>query len=67
MEMTLRLDTDHDAALTMLAKAQGLSKHEAALRAILNEAARTTHTESVAASSARVRERYADLIRRLGE
>ncbi|GAA1472513.1 CopG family transcriptional regulator [Corynebacterium felinum] len=41
MAMTLRLSPDHDRALTLLAHAQGISKHEAALRAILAAATRT--------------------------
>lgn len=41
MAMTLRLTPDQDHALTLLASAQGTSKHEAAIRAILSAAART--------------------------
>ncbi|WP_026209383.1 hypothetical protein [Corynebacterium caspium] len=35
MAMTLRLSPAHDRALHLLAQAQGCSKHEAALRAIV--------------------------------
>ncbi|MDN6227546.1 MAG: CopG family transcriptional regulator, partial [Corynebacterium flavescens] len=41
MAMTLRLTPDQDHALTLLASAQGTSKHEAAIRAIVSAAART--------------------------
>ncbi|AKK10056.1 hypothetical protein [Corynebacterium uterequi] len=40
MAFTLRLSHDQEQALTLLASAQGLSKHEAAVRAILTAAAR---------------------------
>ncbi|PFG68363.1 ribbon-helix-helix CopG family protein [Propionibacteriaceae bacterium ES.041] len=67
MAMTLRLDDEHEQAVAALAAAHGTSKHEAILRAIENEAARLSHQEAVGSSSARVRERYADLIERLGQ
>lgn len=41
MAMTLRLTPDQDHALTLLASAQGTSKHEAVVRAIVSAAART--------------------------
>lgn len=41
MAMTLRLTPDQDHALTLLASAQGTSKHEAVVRAIVAAAART--------------------------
>lgn len=40
MAMTLRLTPEQDHALTVLAAAQGSSKHEAAVRAIVTAAAR---------------------------
>lgn len=40
MAMTLRLTEDQDRALSLLAAAQGSSKHEAAVRAIVTAAAR---------------------------
>lgn len=39
--MTLRLTDEQDHALTLLASAQGTSKHEAVVRAIVAAAART--------------------------
>jgi len=41
MAMTLRLTAEQDHALTLLASAQGTSKHEAVVRAIVAAAART--------------------------
>ncbi|AZA12443.1 hypothetical protein CCHOA_00040 [Corynebacterium choanae] len=39
--MTLRLSAEEDRALTLLAAAQGRSKHDAAVRAIVAAAARS--------------------------
>lgn len=41
MAMTLRLTPEQDHALTLLASAQGTSKHEAVVRAVVFAAART--------------------------
>lgn len=52
--MTLRLTDEQDHALTLLASAQGTSKHEAVVRAIVAAAARTladAHVQSTAAPS----------------
>lgn len=40
MAMTLRLTKEQDTALTLLAQMEGVSKHEAAIRAIESAAAR---------------------------
>lgn len=40
MAMTLRLTEEQDRALTLLAAAQGRSKHDAAVRAIVTAASR---------------------------
>ena len=40
MAMTLRLSPEQDHALTVLAAAQGTSKHEAVIRAVVATAAR---------------------------
>lgn len=46
MAMTLRLSAQQDAALTLLAESMGVSKHEAATRAIVEKAARMlTHAD----------------------
>lgn len=65
--MTLRLDPDQDRLLQELADAQGLSKQEAASRAIVETAQRHLHAARVSELSERARDRYADVLRRLGE
>ena len=65
MAMTLRLTDDDEQALAALAAAEGVSKHEATLRAIREAAARHGHRARVAELSADARERYADLLERL--
>lgn len=49
MAMTLRLTEEQDRVLSMLAAAQGSSKHEAAVRAIVTAAARMLDDAEVAA------------------
>lgn len=46
--MTLRLTPEQDRALTLLAGAQGSSKHEAAVRAIVTAANRLVADASIA-------------------
>lgn len=65
--MTLRLSPEQDRALTELARAQRVSKQEAAVRAILETAERTVRPARVAGLSAQARDRYADLLERLGQ
>lgn len=65
--MTLRLSPEQDRALTELARAQRVSKQEAAVRAILETAERTVRPARVADLSAQARDRYADLLERLGQ
>ncbi len=48
MAMTLRLNAEQDRALTLLAQAQGCSKQEAAVRAIVSAAARTLADDHIA-------------------
>ena len=64
--MTLRLTDEQDRALELLAQADGVSKQEAAVRAITEAAARRLHDDRVRELSAGARERYADLLDRLG-
>ena len=64
--MTLRLTQAQDEALTRLAAVDGVSKQEAAVRAITEADARRAHEMKVADASLRARSRYADLIERLG-
>lgn len=48
MAMTLRLTSEQDRALTLLAQAQGCSKQEAAIRAIVAAAARSLADDHIA-------------------
>jgi uncharacterized protein (DUF1778 family) len=66
MAITLRLTEDQERTLTMLAEADGVSKQEATIRAIQEAAARRLHASKVQDLSAVARERYADLLDRLG-
>ncbi len=66
MAMTLRLTEEQDRALELLAQADGVSKQEAAVRAITDAAARRVHDDRVRELSAVARERYSDLLDRLG-
>lgn len=66
MAMTLRLTPEDEQALTQLAEAQGVSKQEATVRAIHEAASRRLRRDKVAVLSAAARERYADLLDRLG-
>ena len=66
MAMTLRLTPEDERLLTALAQAEGVSRHEATLRAIREAASRHAHEADVAELSARARDRYADVLDRLG-
>lgn len=65
--MTLRLDDEQDAALTDLARAQGVSKNEAALRAIRDAADRQRRHTVVESAIDDTVTRYARTLERLGE
>ncbi|WP_342373616.1 CopG family transcriptional regulator [Propioniciclava soli] len=65
--MTLRLEPGDDEALTLLARTEGVSKHEAAVRAIREAAARHVREDKVRQLSSAARTRYADLLDRLGQ
>ncbi|RZQ63579.1 CopG family transcriptional regulator [Amycolatopsis suaedae] len=64
MAMTLRLTEEQERALALLAEADGVSKHEAAVRAITATAARRVQTERIQLSR-EGRERYGSLLGRL--
>lgn len=67
MAMTLRLSESDEAILAQLAREDGISRQEATVRAIREVAARRGHNQAVSALSARARDRYGDLLTRLGE
>lgn len=66
MAFTLRTDAELDAALAELAAAQGVSKQEVVRRAVLEMRARTEHSARVADASTASRERWGDVLDRLG-
>jgi hypothetical protein len=66
MAMTLRTDAELDSALNALAAAEGVSKQEVVRRAILERFARAGHAAAVEDSSARMIERWGDVLDRLG-
>jgi len=66
MAFTLRTDAELDAALAELADAQGLSKQEVVRRAVLEMRQRTQHKSRVAEASASSRDRWGDVLDRLG-
>lgn len=63
---TLRTDAELDAALAELARSQGVSKQEIVRRAVLEMHARSEHKSRVAAASQESRERWGDVLDRLG-
>ncbi|OQO92421.1 hypothetical protein [Saccharomonospora piscinae] len=67
MAMTLRLTEEQERALALLAESEGVSKQEAAVRAITEAAARRVRDERVRALSREGRDRYAGLLDRLAQ
>ena len=63
--MTLRLSKEDERLLALLAEEDGVSRQEATIRAI-HVAARRGHEQRVADASARIRNRYAEVLERLG-
>jgi predicted transcriptional regulator len=66
MALTLRTDAELEAALTALAEAEGMSRQEIIRRSVLERYERTRHAGRVDDASARMRERWADVLDRLG-
>ena len=64
--MTLRTDSAVEAALGRLAAQQGVSKHEAALRAILRDDAQSRLADDAKSAYERVSVTFRDAIDRLG-
>lgn len=67
MAMTLRLSDEQERALALLAESDGVSKHEAVVRAIAEAAARRVRVDRVRSLSGEGRERYAGLLDRLAQ
>jgi hypothetical protein len=66
MAMTLRTDAELDAALTELARAEGISKQDVIRRAVLERHARAGHQARVTESGERLAVRWRDVLDRLG-
>jgi hypothetical protein len=64
--LTLRTDAELEAALTALAEAEGISRQEIIRRSVLERYERSVHVIRVDDASARMRERWADVLERLG-
>jgi hypothetical protein len=64
--MTLRTDSTVEAALARLAARQGISKNEAAMRAILRDDAQTQLEDDAMNAYERVSAKYRDALDRLG-
>lgn len=67
MAMTLRLTDSEQSALRERADAEGISMQEAARRAIREFVSNGQHRGRVSAASARIMNKHADALRRLGE
>jgi predicted transcriptional regulator len=66
MALTLRTDDELEAALTALAGAEGISRQEVIRRAVLERYERSGHVARVQESSARLIDRWGDVLHRLG-
>ena len=67
MAMTLRLTDSEQAALRARADAEGISMQEAARRAIREFVTRGQHNDRVNTAAARIMDKHANALRRLGE
>jgi predicted transcriptional regulator len=66
MALTVRTDDELEVALTALAEAEGASRQEVIRRSVLERYERTIHAGRVEDASARMRERWGDVLDRLG-
>lgn len=66
MAMTLRLNESDQELLDSLAAEQGISKHEAVVRAIRTSAVQLSHAQKVDSAIERGLERWAEVLDRLG-
>jgi hypothetical protein len=64
--MTLRTDEELDRALSELAAEEGISRQEIIRRAVLDRYARAGHGARVTDSSARMIDKWSDVLERLG-
>jgi uncharacterized protein (DUF1778 family) len=66
MAMNLRLSDEDSALLRALAEEEGVSLHEAALRAIRRSARDLAHTSHVRETTDEMLDRWGDVLERLG-
>lgn len=66
MAMTLRTDAELERALDALVEAEGLSRQEVIRRAVLERYERAGHRARVDGSTTRMRDRWGDVLDRLG-
>lgn len=64
--MTLRTDSELEAALEALVEREGLSRQEIVRRAVLERYERSGHTGRVQEAGERLADRWADVLDRLG-
>jgi predicted transcriptional regulator len=67
MALTVRTDDDMERALSALAAEEGTSRQEVIRRAVLDRYERSGHVKRVDESSARLAERWSDVLDRLGK
>jgi predicted transcriptional regulator len=67
MALTVRTDDEMERALTALAETEGASRQEIIRRAVLERYERAGHIGRVRESTARMTERWGDLLTRLGD
>ena len=67
MAMTLRLNDDDERALRAIQAAAGVSKHQAAILAIHNEAGRTERHVELRGYARDLKEQYGDVLDRLAK
>jgi predicted transcriptional regulator len=66
MAMTVRTDAELERALGALAESEGASRQEIIRRAVLERYQRAGHATRLEKSSARMMERWGDVLDRLG-
>lgn len=62
----MRLSKEDERLLTLFAEEDGISRQEATIRAIHGAAARRGYERRVKEASVRIRNRYANVLERLG-
>lgn len=66
MALTVRTDQELEAALSALSESEGASRQEVIRRAVLDRYERTRHEARVEEASRRMRDRWGDVLERLG-